>query len=219
MQGPELHLLGQQKFDEGDFDDAIEALDRLLLVYPDYAQVAEARFLLARAYQEDEQFLLASDEYLRFLERHAGHVLAPEAALGVCRSYVALSPIPARDQTYTRQAVNVCRDVSREYGTFAVAEEAERLAAEMRSKLAEKEYENGDHYYDRGAFDSAIMVWEALLLDYSDTPWAARALAGVYCSWLEIGYEEDAEDARLRLQNLYPDSDEARQARDGGLTC
>lgn len=219
MEAPTLHALAQQEFDRGDFDDAIETLDRLLLVYPDYPQIAEVRFLLARAYQEDEQFLLASDEYLRFLERHAGHTLAPEAALGVCRSYVSLSPIPPRDQTYTRQAFNVCRDVAREYATSPVAADAATLAQEMRFKLAEKEYDIGRHYYDRGGYDSAIISWEMLLTEFADTPWAARALAGIYCSWQEVGYEEDAEDARLRLQNLYPDSDEARQARDGGLSC
>ena len=219
MPAPDLHALAQQEFDRRDLDDAIETLDRLLLVYPDYPQIAEARFLLARAYHEDQQFLLSADEYLRFLERHAGHTLAPEAALGVCRSYVSLSPIPPRDQTYTRQAYNVCRDVAREYASAAVAGEAATVAQEMRSKLAEKEYDSGRHYYDRGGYDSAIILWEMMLTEYADTPWAPRALAGIQCAWLEIGYDDDAEDARLRLQNLYPDSDEARQARDGGLTC
>jgi outer membrane protein assembly factor BamD len=219
MEAAALHALGQQEFDAGEYEDAIEALDRLLLVYPDYPQIAEARFLLARAYQEDEQFLLASDEFLRFLERHAGHVLAAEAAVGVCRSYVALSPIPARDQTYTRQALNVCGDVAREYSTSAVAAEAATLAQEMRAKLAEKEYDNALQYFERGAYDSAILYWEMLLTEFGDTSWAPRALVGIHCSWLEIGYEDDAEDARLRLLNAYAESDEARQARDGGLSC
>jgi len=219
LQPQQIHALGQQEFDAGDYDDAIESLDRLLLVFPDYPQIAEARFLLARAYQQDEQYLLASDEYMRFLERHAGHVLAPEAALGVCRSYVALSPIPARDQTYTRQALGVCRDVSREYGTTAAAPEADSLARQMRSKLAEKEYDNARHYYTRDAYESAIQLWELLVTDYADTEWAARALVGIHCSSVKVGYEDDAEDARLRLLNLYPSSPEAEQARNGGLTC
>ena len=219
MQPQQIHALGQQEFDRGDYSDAIESLDRLLLVFPDYPQVADARFLLARAYQEDGQYLLASDEYMRFLERHAGHILAPEAALGVCRSYVALSPIPPRDQTYTRQALGVCRDVSREYGTTAAAPEADSLARQMRSKLAEKEYESGRHYYTRDAYESAVQLWEMMVTDYSDTEWAARALAGIHCSWVKVGDEEYAEDARLRLLNLYPSSPEAEQARNGGIAC
>ena len=31
--------------------------------------------------------------------------------------------------------------------------------------------------------------------------------------------EDDAEDARLRLLNLYPSSPEAEQARNGGIPC
>jgi outer membrane protein assembly factor BamD len=219
MTPEQLHVLAQQEFDRGEFDDAILALDRLLLVYPDYARVAEARYLMARSYYEDEQYLLASDEYLRFLERHAGHLLAAEAAIGVCRSYVALSPIPARDQNYTRQAFNVCRDVAREYTTSEVATEAAQLAQQMRSKLAEKEFETGQHYFSRDAFDSAVLYWQSVLDEYADTDWAPRALKGIYCSKVKVGYEDEAEEARLQLLNAYPESDEARQARDGGLTC
>jgi outer membrane protein assembly factor BamD len=219
MSPEQLHVLGQQEFDQGDYEDAILALDRLLLVFPDYTRVAEARYLMARSYYEDKQYLLASDEFLRFLERHAGHLLAAEAAIGVCRSYVALSPIPARDQNYTRQAFNVCRDVAREYTTSEVATEAAQLAQQMRTKLAEKEFDTGQHYYSRDQLDSAVLYWEALLDEYADTDWAPRALRGIYCSKVKIGYEDEAEEARLQLLNSYPESEEARQARDGGLTC
>jgi outer membrane protein assembly factor BamD len=219
MSPEQLHVLAQQEFDQGDRDEAILALDRLLLVFPDYARIAEARFLMARSYFEDDQYLLASDEFLRFLERHAGHLLAAEAAIGVCRSYVALSPIPARDQTYTRQAFNVCRDVAREYATAEVAAEAAQLAQQMRSKLGQKQFDTGQHYYDRDQLDSAIMAWQIVLDEYADTEWAPRALRGIFCANTEIGYEDTAEETRLQLLNAYPESDEARQARDGGLSC
>src|SRR5690606_27995335 len=65
-----LHTRAQTAFDRGDHGQAIEALDRLILFFPEYPQLPEARFLLARAYEADEQYLLASDEYVRFMERH-----------------------------------------------------------------------------------------------------------------------------------------------------
>jgi outer membrane protein assembly factor BamD len=214
-----LHALGQAEVDARDYEQAIVALDRLILTYPDYEQVAEARFLLARAYYEDEQYLLAADEFLRFLERHRGHLMAPEAALSVCRSYVALSPIPPRDQAYTRQAFGVCRDVALQYGAFPVAAEAEDFAVEMRSKLAQKDYDNAEHWYRRGAYDSAIVYWEMVVDEFADTEWAPRSLMGIICAWQEIGYEDDAEEARLRLLNAYPDSEPAAEARNGALDC
>jgi outer membrane protein assembly factor BamD len=156
---------------------------------------------------------------MRFLERHAGSLLAPEAAMGVCRSYVALSPIPPRDQAYTRQAFTVCQDVARQYPNSQVAQDAAQMALQMRSKLAEKQFETGQHFFDRDQLDSATIYWELLVTDYADTEWAPRALRGLYCAWREIGYQDYADDAQLRLLNAYPESDEARQARDGGLTC
>ena len=214
-----LHALGQAEFDRGDYDAATRALDRLILTHPEYEQLAEGRFLLARTYFEDEQYLLAADEFLRFLERHSGHPLGPDAALNVCRSYVELSPIPARDQTYTRQAFGVCRDVAAQYRTSAVAQEAEAFAEEMRSKLAEKDYENADHWYRRGAYDSAIVYWEMVVESFSDTEWAPLALLGIACAWQEIGYEDDAEEARQRLLASYPESEAAAQARNGSPGC
>jgi outer membrane protein assembly factor BamD len=214
-----LHALGQAELDSGDYRDAITALDRLILMYPDYEQIAEARFLLARAYFEDGQYLLAADEFLRFLERHRGHLMAPEAALSVCRAYVALSPIPPRDQQYTRQAYGVCRDVHLQYGAYPVAAEAEAFATEMRSKLAQKDYDNAQHWYRRRAYDSAIVYWEMVVEQFSDTEWAPRALRGISCAWQKIGYEDDAEEARMRLLNSYPDSEPARGARNGALDC
>jgi outer membrane protein assembly factor BamD len=219
MTAEAMHAFAQRQFDEGDFSDAVEAADRLLLVFPDYAQAAEARFLLARAYYEDERYLLASDEFQRFLQRHAGHLLAPEAAIGVCRSTSALSPIPQRDQTYTRQAETVCRDVALQYRGQPVASEADSIASQMRSKLAEKEYLNGAHYFRRGGYDSAIIYWSQLVEMYGDTPWAARALLGLACAHERIGYDSDAEEYRLQLQNGYPDSDAAREARSNGQGC
>jgi outer membrane assembly lipoprotein YfiO len=213
MTAEALHAFAQREMDEGDYTDAIEAADRLLLVFPDYAQVAEVRFLLARAYFEDESYLLASDEFQRFLQRHSGHLLAPEAAVGVCRAESALSPIPQRDQTYTRRAETACRDVARQYQGHAVAAEADSIADQMRAKLAESEYLVGRHYFRRGAFDSAISYWTQLVQEFGDTPWAPRALLGLACAHEEVGYTDDAADYRLQIVNQYPDSEAAQEVR------
>jgi outer membrane protein assembly factor BamD len=214
MTSVDLHELGQREFDRGKYDDAIQALDRLLFVFPDYPQAAEVRFLLARAYYEDKQYLLASDEFMRVLDRHITSAVAPESALWVCRSYVALSPIIPRDQTHTRQAAQVCRDVEREYAAWPVAEEAGKLADEMRAKLAEAEFVVGQHYFRRRMYDSAILYWDMLVDEFWDTAWAPDALLGISRAYSRIGYEDDAEQYCARLMTSYPDSRAAREARE-----
>ena len=213
MVAAELFALGQSEFEEGDYQDAAEALDRLLLTFGNFEQAAEARFLLARSYFEDEQYLIASDEFRRFLERHGGHASAPEAALGICRAQSALSPISQRDQLHTRQAVTVCRDVVADYRGDAASQQADSIANDMRDKLAKKEYENGDFYFRRGGMDSAIVYWEIVVDEFADTEWAPRALLGIIRAYGEIGYDDLVEEYRLQLLNSYPDSEAANEIR------
>jgi hypothetical protein len=39
------------------------------------------------------------------------------------------------------------------------------------------------------------------------------------CASEKIGYEDDAEEYRLQLQNQYPDSEAAQEARANGQGC
>lgn len=212
-----VYRLAQEEMADEDYGDAAETLDRLLLVYPNFEEGGEANFLLASAYYLDEQYITAASEYTRFLDRYPGHPRAPEAALGICRSYSALSPISQRDQTFTDQALAVCRNVVADYPTLPVAEEAARLANDMRGKLARKIYENGDFYLRRGLNDSAIIYFEDVVNNFPETEFAPQALLGIIQAYQSIGYEDEVQQARDRLLTDYPDSEAARSLG-GGAT-
>ena len=206
----EIHALAQREFDEGDYEDARQALNRLLLTFAQYDRAAEARFLLARAHFEDEEYISAASEWTRFLDRYPTHAAAPEAALGICRANAALSPDPQRDQTYTEQALTICRNVVQDYPGDPVALQAAEIANDMRGKLARKLYEVGDYYFSRDLFDSAILYFQMVDEQYGDTEWAPRAVLATMRAYEEIGYEDLAQEARDRLLNVYGESPEAR---------
>jgi outer membrane assembly lipoprotein YfiO len=219
MSSAEILARAQEAYAQESWGDAIEALERLLTVEPSFEDAPTARILLADAYFADEKFITAQQEYTRFLDRFPGHDFTPEAALGICRSFVALSPIPERDQRYTRQALLVCPNVARDYTGIDddVAAEAARLTNEMRAKLAEKLYLTAhDFYASRQWWDSAIIYYEMIVEDYADTEWAPRAIVGLIQAYTSIGYEDDVETWRQRLLNSYPDSPEARAMDNGG---
>jgi outer membrane protein assembly factor BamD len=207
--------MGQREFEEGAYGDATETLERLQSVFPSFEQGPEVQMLLARAYFEDEKYIIAEAEYTTFLNRYPGHASAGEAALGVCRAYERLSPISQRDQTFTERAVQTCRNVVNDYAGTPAAGEAGRIAGEMQSKLARKVYESADWYLSRDLNDSAIIYFEALLERYPNTEWAPRALIGLMEAYTEIGYEDEVEAARERLLTRYPDSPEARALANG----
>lgn len=216
MDAPALFAMAQQEANEGEHDNAIRTLDRLLLAYGDWSGVADARLLLADMYTAKNEHLTAAAEYRRFLDRFPGHPRAAEAALGRCQAFAELAPRAERDQSYTQQALVECGNTAADFDGLPEAAEAARLAAEMRETLAEKDYLNGRFYLRRNLHDSAIKYFEFVLERYPDTEYAPQALLGIYRANMAIGYEDLAQEARERLLARYPDSEAAAEIGPSG---
>ncbi len=213
MDAEALFRVAETEFANEDWGDAIEVLERLRINYPDWSRIAEARMMLADAHFRDGEYLTARSEYQRFRDRFIQHRLAPVAALGECRSLAALAPHPQRDQTHTREAVTVCGNVATDYAGTPQAEEGSRIRNELRFTLAEKEYLNARHYFRRRQYDPAIKYFEFVVNLYPETEFAPDALLGLYRANLRIGYEDLAEEARVRLLRDYPESPAAAEMR------
>lgn len=218
MDDERMYAYARQKFEEHDWDGVIQSLDRFFASFGGSALSEDARMLQADTYFAKHDYLTARSEYQRFLDRYPGSARAVVAALGMCRSLVELSPIAQRDQEYTEEAITTCRNVASDYAGADQAQEAGRLADEMRLKLAEKEYLNATFYYRRELYDSAIKYFGFVAQLYPDTEYAPKALKGLYEVNKAIGYDDLAEDARKKLLDQYPDSPEAASLRtdDGG---
>jgi outer membrane protein assembly factor BamD (BamD/ComL family) len=86
----------------------------------------------------------------------------------------------------------------------------------MREKLAEKELNRGNFYFQRKMYDSGIIYFNGVLTQYPGTETGAKALLRLYQSYTEIGWEAEAEDAKERLLREFPDSESAREVRANG---
>ena len=206
----ELFALAQAALETEDYEEAQLAFDRFLISFPSDDRAPEARMMLAEAYFLDEQHITALSEYRRFLNRFPDHASAPEAALGTCRSSAALSPNIQRDQSFTAEAENVCGNVAADYPGTPSAGEALRIVQQMRLKLARKLHEIADYYFRRRYYDSAIIYWEIVEGEYADTELAPTALLGIMKAYEEVGYDDLVEEARRKILDMYPDSEEAR---------
>lgn len=215
MGAQDIYQTGMRSFEAEEWDDAIEAFERVLFSFPNFANAPEARFNLARAFFEKGEYVTAASEFTRFLDRFPTHELAPDAALRVCRSYVRLSPIVQRDQSFTRQALASCDNVARDYAATEQGERAREHRAEMRRKLARKVLVGGQFYLERKLYDSAIIYFSDVVQNYSETDAVPAAMKGLVEANTAIGYQEEAEDWRQRLLSEYPDSEAARQLREG----
>ena len=203
-------------YEREEWDEAVEALERLVQGAPGFDQMAEARMLLAQAYLNKGDYVTANSEFVRFSSTYPTHELMTEAALGLCRSNARLSPITDRDQHFTVQALTSCQAVTLDYAGTPQAAEADSIQAAMIEKLAWKDLDRGEFYFSRGLLDSGLIYFEQVLQTYAETTAAPAALLFIYRTYQRLEYEEEATDTRQRLLDRYPDSPEAQEVLDVG---
>lgn len=213
MDAESLFLVAETEFEEGEYGNAIEALERFIVNFQSSPLRAQARFMLAEAYFARGEYITARAEYQRFLDRFVGDDLSPAAALGMCRSLAELAPHPQRDQGFTREAITICGNVIVDYAGSPESLRAADIRESLRETMAEKEFLNAAHYFRRKQFDPAIKYYEFVVDLYPESDFAPRALLGLYRSNQEIGYDDLAEEARSRLLLEYPNSEAAAEVR------
>lgn len=216
MSDQQLYNLAKQEYRKGDYGHAIRVLNYLTLNYGNSKYLDDAQMLLAQSDFGDKQYVTAHADFQAFVQRYPADPRAAQAALGMCRSLAAMSPIPERDQTYTNAALTACNNVIADYPSTNQSDSADVVAQKMRDKLAHREYLDAEFYLRRHLTDSAIRYFGFVVSDYPHSPWAPRALLGVYRANLEIGYDDLAKRAKEHLINSYPNSKEAKSLQSNG---
>ncbi len=210
----EVYRLGLQAMEQEEWEEAIEAFESVLFS-PGFNRAAQARLLLANAQYSNERYIESRSEYQRVIDRWPADTVSIRAALGVCRSLAALSPITPLDQGFTKQARLQCRQVAGDFAGTLMGLEAQRLSNEMTIKLAEQDYDTGVHYLKRGLVDSALLYFESVATEFPETEWAPWALYQMLDAFGRIGYVRDVEATRDLLLEVYPDSEPAQLLEDG----
>ncbi len=202
---------GEQAFAERDWDEARDAFEHVLLAFPGFGQVVQARFYLAQTFFEDEEFVSAVSEFTRIVQSYPDHERAGDAWMGLCRSYAAMSPNPQRDQQYTQQARTTCDNVAVDFRGTAVGDSAAAVAGQMFDKLAARAYGEAHFYFQRDIYESAELGFLQLLEEFPNTESAPLALARLIEIYEEWGWDEEREEHETRLLEEYPDSSPAQE--------
>lgn len=218
MSQEEGFAYAQRKYEAGDYKDAVEALEQIAASFPDFERMPEVRLLMADAFFHDGDHLTAVSEYTRVLDRYVNTPQGPPAALGICKAYVQMSPIPQRDQTFTEQALTACENTARDYAGTNEGNEAQTLATDMFQRLAERDFQVGESYFRLKFYDSARIYYEDVVSEYPTTPAAPKSLARLVELFTIIEYDDLADENRQRLLIEYPDSPSALQLKENGET-
>lgn len=218
----EAYERGFELYEQGRYERAIPYLQGVF----DYGRAtdvaADAQLYLGRSYFENGQYILAANEYSRFLGTYRNDPRAEAAEYERALSYYYLAPQYELDQTNTRQALTHLQLFLDRFPNSELKGEAEERIAELREKLAHKAFAAGEMYERRGYFEAAAIQFERVFDEYPDTQWADDALLGAMRSY--IAFAERSIEARQperlrkaidnydRLIQLFRDSPLVREA-------
>jgi outer membrane protein assembly factor BamD len=124
---------------------------------------------LMRYYEAEEAFDKVITNY-----PNSEWVEAARFQIASCRALVSRGP--QYDQGATQEAKQKFEDFVEEHPDAVLSLDAEKNINQLREKEAQSNYEIARFYEKQKEFDSAKIYYEEVAVNYSDTPWSAKAL-------------------------------------------
>jgi outer membrane assembly lipoprotein YfiO len=199
-----LYAASFKEFEHHKWDNAITGFEKLTTDLPPRdTLLPRSYWYLASAHQHAGEFLLAAQSYSRILESFPEDTLAAAAGLEAARSYARLWRRPQLDPVYGETAIASYNTLIGLYPSSPVVKTAEREIADLQNRLAIKDFEAGDYYFRRKAYDSGIIYFKDVLAKYSTTPTARVAEMRLVEAYKAIRYP-DAADHCANLRARFP---------------
>ena len=197
---------GKQKFDGGDYLDAIDEFQIVTIQFRGSAVADDAQYYLGECYFERHEYIIAASEYETLIRRMRASDLIPLAQYKRAMCYHKLSPRADLDQQHTKKAIDTFQEFIEYNPTHELVPDAETRIVELNNKLAEKMYKNGNLYVSLHYYRSARIEFERVLEVYHDSEWADDANIGLAKLHLNRKRYRDAKDAIERFFIRFPDS-------------
>ncbi len=162
-----------------------------------------SRFFLAETYFGQGDYLTAAREFRRVTDENPTFRLAARALLRAGDAYGAMWTNTQLDPTNGRIALATYQEVQARFpGTAAAGMASVRIVA-LNEKLARKEMDNALFYYERGAYDSAILYFKDLIATYPSVTLVPDAYAYLIRSYKAIGWADEQAAFCGQLQQYY----------------
>lgn len=213
---------GKELFDRGRYARAIEYFQLVFDFGRAHEWAPDAQYYLAQSYFRTRQYLLAANEFTRFVEFYRTDPRVEEGEYLRAMAYVRLSPPHQLDQTDTRNALTYLRLYLARFPDGQYAAEVTRLIDEMRHKLARHQMDIAQLYETRGFYQAAAIEYLRLLEEHPDSEFADDALFGAMRNYKRFAdnsiVQRRPERYRLaleqydRLVQLFPNSPRVREA-------
>ncbi|MFO8165524.1 MAG: outer membrane protein assembly factor BamD [Thermodesulfobacteriota bacterium] len=172
----ELMSQGISEFRDGDYQDAIEAFQKLKDRYPYSTLAIQAQLKMADALFKRKEFEEALALYIEFEKLHPTNESIPYTIYQQGRCHFLRMDSIDRDQTSTKDALKEFERLCKEFPKNSFCLQAKRHIRKCYSNLAEHEFYVGSFYFKAGHYLAALRRFEYLIKHYPDLGLHGKAL-------------------------------------------
>ena len=204
---PLLFDAGLKELNKKKWDNAVIAFERLTLdLTARDTLLPPSQLYLGKAHEGRGEFLLAAQSYARLAETYPDDSLAAVGLLAAGNAYLKLWRSPTLDPTYGTLAQTQFRLLSSLYPDSKLRAEADKGVAHVDELMATKDYETGQHYVRRKAFDSSIIYFKDVVRNYPNTNISRDAMMRMVEVYRrpEMNYKDEAKEMCTALTGAYP---------------
>jgi len=209
----EEYEMAMKHFEKGDYLKTQAELQRVIYSYPGLAFIDSAQFYLGMSYLKIKSYPEAAGEFKRLLQAYPSSPLADDAQYNLAISHFEQSPNFAKDQTETYAAIDEFGVFLDRYGDSQLIGDARQKLDILYDKLAKKLYKAGELYMKLSDYEPALMYFEQVRDNYSNTQWAIKAFYYTGEAQLKLGRRSDALETFQNFVQAFPDDKLARKAQ------
>ncbi len=202
-----LYLAGLQRYEDGKWDDAIAAFEKLTFDLPSRdTLLSRSHWYLGHARLRNEERVLAAQSFMRLAEQFPDDTLADDAVYLSGKAYAAIWRRPSLDPQYGILAQGQYRLLTGLFPDSPYADSAAKEIIRLDEWFATKDYETGVHYVRRRAYDSAIIYFTDVVANWPNTDKARQAMLQLVKVYRlpAMNYTEDADEVCAALRSGFP---------------
>lgn len=156
-------------FDKGEYLKAQTLMELVVNQYRGTNQGEELFYKYAYTHYHLRNYLLANTYFTNFANTFPNSQYAQDAEFMAAYSSYKQSPSYRLDQSKSREAIDEFQDFADKYPESDKVEECNILIDELRKKLEEKAFAQGELYYNLGQYKASISSFEHMLAEFPES--------------------------------------------------
>ena len=157
-------------YEKEDFQKAQSLFELVLSNIKGTKKAEKANFYYSYTHFHLKEYLLSAFYFRNFANTFTNSEFREEAAFMSAYSNYKMSPTYRLDQSNTQQAIEEFQLFVNLFPKSARVQQCNNLIDELRRKLEEKAFGEGELYFDLKQYQSAVISFDNLLRDYPESP-------------------------------------------------